>query len=510
MGIEFRIESELYNHELINEISSLYSSHYGVWGKTSSGHGQRIKLAPTKIREWTNAENARVATARIDGKLIGYAIAVHDYKNKSRKKNLIAWITQLVVHEDYRKHGIGKKLLFSFWGFSNYFAWGIMSSNPYAIRALEKATYRRVDPKIIKAKKIGLRKFAVENVSYVHHSTEFVTTTNNSKVNTMFPSDISKIGLKLNNVTSKGIPWLLGEIDEGWEWLAFTFQSQEKIKLTKEEMYEILDVSEKIAHRAYSKMDMDSSSQAWARHTKNEIQFIIENCQLQKLSKIGDFGCGIGRHTNGLIELGYTRAVGIDYSEELLKIARGKATLPSNFIQDDCRNINLDEKFDAIICLYDVIGSFIDNSENIKILENIYKSLKNDGYVLISVMNFELTKDIAKHIFSFEEDHNRLLDLEASDIMQKTGAVFNPDYYMIDKDTNIVYRREQFNFADHLPEELIVRDYRFTKNEIEQMCMNAGFKILFSRYVQAGAWDTELNAVDKKAKEILVLCKKSG
>jgi len=92
--------------------------------------------------------------------------------------------------------------------------------------------------------------------------------------------------------------------------------------------------------------------------------------------------------------------------------------------------------------------------------------------------------------------------------MQKTGDIFNPDYYMIDKDTNIVYRREQFNVKNQLPQELIVRDYRYTKIDIEQMCKKAGLKVIFSRYIQAGKWEVELEATDKKAKEILLLCKK--
>ena len=40
------------------------------------------------------------------------------------------------------------------------------------------------------------------------------------------------------------------------------------------------------------------------------------------------------------------------------------------------------------------------------------------------------------------------------------------------------------------------------------MCTAAGFEIIFSRYVQAGRWDAELDAVDSRAKEILLLCKK--
>jgi len=508
VNIEYQLESELMNKYLINEMSELYSGHYGFWGKTSKHYTKRISLSPSKLREWIKNENVSIATARDDNKLVGYAIATISYNNKSEKKNIISWITQLVVHQNFRQHGIGKELLFSFWGFSNNYAWGIMSSNPYAIRALEKATHRRVNPKIIKQREKGLKKFGIEQVSYLDNTTEFVITPKNSKVNTLFPSDISRIDEKLRNVTKNDIPWLLGQIDEGWEWLAFTFNDQEKIKLTKTEINKMLDVSDRIAHQAYSKMEMNKKEHFWAKHTKGEIDFIIEKCKLKKNSKIADFGCGIGRHTNKLIENGYSNIIGIDYSEKLLDKAKHELSNINNFIIGDCRNIDLKKTFDTILCLYDVIGSFIDNNENNKVIKNIHKHLENNGHALISVMNYELTKSQAKHIFSLENEHNKLLELTASDTMQTTGNVFNPDYYMIDKDTNIVYRREQFNCYNQLPQELIVRDYRYTKIEIEEMFIKLGFEVIFSRYVQAGKWDTELESTDIKAKEILLLCKK--
>ena len=509
MNIEYQLESELMNESLINEMSELYSNHYGFWGKTSKFYTKRISLSPQKLREWTKNENVRIATARDENKLVGYAIATISYKNKKEQKNIISWITQLVVHQNFRQHGIGKELLFSFWGFSNYYAWGIMSSNPYAIRALEKATHRRVNPQLIKQKEKGLIKFGVEQVSYLNENTEFVITSNNTKVNTLFPSDISRIGEKLANVTRNDIPWLLGTIDEGWEWLAFTFNNQEKITLTKAEINEMLDVSDKIAHQAYSKMPMDTKEHFWAKHTQSEINFIIENCNLNKDSKIADFGCGIGRHTNALLERGYANIIGLDYSETLLTKAKEKLSKNDNFIIGDCRDIDLEKKFDTIICLYDVIGSFIDNNENNKTIKNIYRHLEDNGYALISVMNYELTVSQAKHIFSLKDEHNKLLELTASDTMQTTGDIFNPDYYMIDRDTHIVYRREQFSGSKQLPQELIVRDYRYTKMEIEQMFVKLGFEVLFSKYVQAGKWDIELESTDTKAKEILLLCKKT-
>lgn len=166
--------------------------------------------------------------------------------------------------------------------------------------------------------------------------------------------------------------------------------------------------------------------------------------------KVADFGCGIGRHILELENRGYD-TIGIDYSQELLNKARQSTDNKDMFINGDCREINLDSKYDVILSLYDVIGSFSDEKENIKILKNIAKHLEVGGYCVLSVMNFELTKSRMKQSFSLEKEPNKLLELSASSTMEKTVDIFDPDFYMIDTDTNIVYRREQFTQGSGLP-----------------------------------------------------------
>jgi hypothetical protein len=124
----------------------------------------------------------------------------------------------------------------------------------------------------------------------------------------------------------------------------------------------------------------------------------------------------------------------------------------------------------------------------------------------MSVMNFDLTFRRARHLFTLKKEPNRLLQLPASATMETSGNVFNPDYYMIDEVTEIVYRKEQFTRGTDLPAQLLVRDRRYRRRDIEAMCMVAGLDVLWSRYVRAGQWDVELNAEDDNAKEILLLC----
>ena len=79
---------------------------------------------------------------------------------------------------------------------------------------------------------------------------------------------------------------------------------------------------------------------------------------------------------------------------------------------------------------------------------------------------------------------------------------------MIDYDTRVVYRKEQFIEGDRLPIELIVRDRRYRRAEIEDECRAVGLEVLWSRFVQSGRWETELEPHDSRSKEILLLCRK--
>jgi hypothetical protein len=120
-------------------------------------------------------------------------------------------------------------------------------------------------------------------------------------------------------------------------------------------------------------------------------------------------------------------------------------------------------------------------------------------------MNFDLTLRRARHLFSLRKEPNRLLELVASATMETTGNVFNPEYYMIDELTEIVYRKEQFNRGGELPVQLLVRDRRYRRRDIEAMCTK-GLSIVWSRYVRAGRWEVGVNPEGDDAREILLLC----
>lgn len=490
--------------ELLNELSELYSQHYGIWGPCQPIlAGRQIKLSPERIREWLQDPDAAVYYAALEDRIIGYAIAV---RKKIRNYGVVSWVTQLVVHKDYRNQDVAKRLLFSIWGLSDDFAWGILSANPYAVRALEKSTRRRSIPMRIHRNIRKIMEVGSHSLPYINKDTEYKVDDGNSRVNTKFFIDHSDIPDMLEKVISQETPWKLGDLPEGWEWIAFTFHDQEQINLSRLELEEMVNTSDEIAKQAYARMQLNN--QPWMRNTDAEVCFILRECGLKQGMRLIDFGCGIGRHSNAISTYGI-QVVGVDYVESNIATAKRKAIPDTNikFLEADCRFIELGE-CDAAICLYDVIGSFVQLDDNQKIINNIAKHLKIGGIAIISVMNFELTAKRAKHKFSFLKEPNELLKLSPSTIMEHTGDVFQEDFMMVDEKTQIIYRREQFIEGRCLPKELLVRDRRFTMDEIASMCEKAGLQVLFSRYVSAANWDRPLCATDDHAKEILLKCRK--
>jgi 2-polyprenyl-3-methyl-5-hydroxy-6-metoxy-1,4-benzoquinol methylase len=492
--------------EYADELAAFYSMHYGVWGDGSGRDGHPVKVTPAMVRALLKSADSRIAVARFDDELVGYAIAL---QTKVPHYGMVSWVTQLVVHENHRRNNVGKTLLFTIWGFSNHRSWGLVSANPYAIRALEKATRRRCLPSRTKRNREILLRLGTKEIPYITESTELRITNEESRINTAFFLDHSSIPERLAAVVTKNKPWVLGDLPLGWEWFAFTFHDQQQIGLTQAELDQMLQASDEVTKRAYSRMLLNGGEHAWAKHAPAEIDFLLTKCLNGKPTCVVDFGCGRGRHVLELASRGID-ATGLDYIDAFVSAARQQAVehglSHASFEVADCRTAKLEKEFDAGICLYDVIGSYANQTENLKLLQNLARHVMRGGFILLSVMNMEFTERRAKHWFSVASEPDRLLNLPPSHKMETTGEVFDPEHYMIDRDTRIVYRKEQFEAGSSLPQELLVRDRRYTGDEIEVLCRESGLDVVWCRFVKSGAWDQSLPVED--AKEVLVLCRK--
>jgi len=117
---------------------------------------------------------------------------------------------------------------------------------------------------------------------------------------------------------------------------------------------------------------------------QKEIDVLVEN--LENGSKILDVGTAIGDYPKYLTEKCKKNfnVIGVDSSENMINVAMKNAP-EANFKVMDMRNLNFsDNSFNAIICLATLIH--VDDNTAVKILEKFDSMLRDNGLIIINVM----------------------------------------------------------------------------------------------------------------------------
>ena len=202
----------------IAECASLFSANYGHYRDDAPARaGSQIRMSASFFSERYMHEDVNIAMAKAGRYLIGQAIYI---RKQYPKIGTMTWILQLVVSEKYRRCGVGSTLLYSIWGMSNDFAWGLATANPCTVKALEGATFRKCDPKYI-SKNLDKIKLLAGETGFVHED-DFSVNDSGSVVNTRFFVDNSEYLEAYKSISD----WKLGNLPAGYEWLAFTFRDQ--------------------------------------------------------------------------------------------------------------------------------------------------------------------------------------------------------------------------------------------------------------------------------------------
>lgn len=504
MYIYRNIECNKMTENDIKNTSQLFSNNYGTWSLNSSlKPGCPIKFSTTQvIRSFVSKPDRYVAMVFDGEKLIGHAFYMRRTVQKNKK---ITWILQLVVDKRYRSQKIGTKIIHSIFGLSDSYACGLFTSNPMTIKALEYATFRHVEERKIRKKFEVIRAAAYD----IFEDTQWIDNYKNGIVNTKFPTDHSKIYDNIQKVYKDRKFPFTDKLPEGYEWLAFTFKSQPPMIDNQEQLNILTEYSDAIIKKSYSSMNL--KKQAWTKYSEQEVNLI--NKIIEENSRILDLGCGQGRHDILLAQAGHD-VVGIDFSEINIESAKTNNSKNLNFILGDARTYKDSLRFDVVLSLYDVIGSFPSENDNVKIVKNAYRNLKKNGIFILSVMNMQLIRDRCKRennvINSIDENIDKLLKLKSSNTMQETGDVFNGKMILLDDSTGICYRKEQFFSENSLPEEFIVRDRRYSRRGIISLLHREGFSVEEVYCFNAKDINKRLSPESKQAKEILVIAKKKN
>ena len=483
----------------------LFSENYGRWspaaGETRAG--RPIRLSPSRIRQMFCSKSDRYVALMFDdaGHLIGQVFYVRRASPWSPQKR-ITFILQLVLANEFRGHRLGLKLLQSILGLSSDDAWGLFTSNPLTIRALEDATFRHVDVPFLARRMDGLK----TALSDVFDGTAWLDSFREGRVDTHFPVDHSQNEGKIKRAYPEGgFPFRDAPLAEGEEWLAVVFNSQ-SVDIQAASLQMLTSTSWEVLRDAYSRMDV--SRQGWARHAQAEVDFLLERGFVKKGDSVLDLGCGVGRHAVALAKRGVA-VHGVDFSKTLLARAEQETAGYSNLSFERCDILDFKpkRKYDVVLCLYDVIGSSVHAEDNARIVRVIRESLRAGGVAIVSVMNLEAIKDGCRlegntyDDMSKPADFKKLVDLPQSTTMQDSGEVFNGKLLLANFETGIVYHKEQFVSESALPAEYVVADKRFSSPELAELF--AGFETLLLSHVRAGKFEQDLPSTDSHAKEIV-------
>lgn len=114
------------------------------------------------------------------------------------------------------------------------------------------------------------------------------------------------------------------------------------------------------------------------------IKNVLEKYSDQSVKSLLDLGCGTGSHALHFAEMGYD-VTGVDLSEEMLNIARQKNNININFIRQDIKNLNLEQKYDAAVAMFAVMGYQTTNENFEKALKSVHKHLNKGGLLIFDV-----------------------------------------------------------------------------------------------------------------------------
>ncbi|HEY1953622.1 MAG TPA: class I SAM-dependent methyltransferase [Gemmatimonadaceae bacterium] len=101
-------------------------------------------------------------------------------------------------------------------------------------------------------------------------------------------------------------------------------------------------------------------------------------------ARLLDVPCGQGRHAHLLAEAGYN-VDGLDYSRELLAVARTRGTGPMlRYTRGDMREMpaRWKSRFDAVLNLFTSFGFFAHPSEDVRVVREFARVLKPGGLVI--------------------------------------------------------------------------------------------------------------------------------
>jgi len=127
--------------------------------------------------------------------------------------------------------------------------------------------------------------------------------------------------------------------------------------------------------------------------TRREVDFLVAHLALNRDERILDLCGGHGRHGLELVRRGYRDVTVVDFSWVLLRYGKRRAArdrLPVRFVRSDARWVGCaPARFDCILMLANSFGYFLDDRENLRVLQEARRVCRPRGRVLLDLLDRE-------------------------------------------------------------------------------------------------------------------------
>ena len=123
-----------------------------------------------------------------------------------------------------------------------------------------------------------------------------------------------------------------------------------------------------------------------------EARFAVERSRLAPGDRVLDLCCGNGRHMVHLLTA-TPHVIGLDYSPDLLGLARRIVGAEAKLLRADMRAIPFVEAFDVVVNFFTSFGYFFSQDENAAVASGIARALKPGGRFFIDYINRAWTEE---------------------------------------------------------------------------------------------------------------------
>lgn len=179
-----------------------------------------------------------------------------------------------------------------------------------------------------------------------------------------------------------------------------------------------------------------------------EALFSIEQTGVTSSDVVLDLCCGNGRHMAHLVDHA-RRVVGLDYSPELLALARKTLGAEAPLVRADMRALPFDGVFDAVLNYFTSFGYFLSEEENLAVVRGVARALKRGGRFFIDYMNRAYVEEnfdphSVRHNGEYEIREERWIDAEGPRI-NKTMTVLQSGRTVSESGESVrLYERGEF------------------------------------------------------------------